>query len=377
MKDEEIAAALAEFAVAIRKEVTGLSQSIVWILYGDTHDYQLGGLDGKDWSAAPLKQPKSRVDWETLVLAEGGGALQGHNTGVPERKVGGGFSGRFEEKKNIQFIHQLLPTNFTTLKSKCELQVPALNDRAGLLDAEPCRGSAIFFFQEYLRSIYRSVIGADEDSLRQGLKSLPGGMEIKALVARWKEIEQRFRTEKKGTRFEVKEGGKLFVYTRSGNDKKLINGWIYGLSGAEENREKPSAGAGDAGADGEYEQRVAEGAFCTRMKALLMETQRLLGEGAVELIAFAGRRKEGRLEKTVRNIESWTIRHAALDAAQRGAVRQQAERFARELRAVLPRPRLLRQLGLDEAQAKAWLANAEKLAALLGEKEKPAEPPPA
>lgn len=376
MKDEDIAAALAEFGVAIRKEVTGLSQSIVWILYGDTHDYQLGGLDGKDWSAAPLKQPKSRVDWETLVLAEGGGALQGHNTGVPERKVGGGFSGRFEEKKNIQFIHQLLPANFMTLKTKCELQIPALNDRAGLLAAEPCRASAIFFFQEYLRSIYRSVIGADEESLRQGLKSLPGGMDVKTLIARWKEIEQRFRTEKKGTRFEVKEGGRLFVYTRVGNDKKLINGWIYGLSGAEEGKGKPAA-AVDAGPDGEYEQRLAEGAFCTRTKALLMETQRLLGEGAVELIALAGRRKEGRLEKTVRNIESWTIRHAALDATQRETARQQTERFARELRAVLPRPRLLRQLELDETQVKAWLAGADKLVALLGDKEEPAEPPPA
>lgn len=296
MAEKDLVRELAEFGREAHREVKGLSARIDWHIYGVESDYLVPIGDASRDIATSRKE---RVDWETFVLLDGAGARQGHMTGNPERRTGGGWSGRMEEKKDMQFIHQLLPDNLSALKGKCDLRYPALSERVALMVSEPHCSSAILFFQEFLRSIYRGVSGADAALLLGHLKTLPSNEEPAVILDRWNEIEKRVKAEKRSSIYEVKDGH-FHVYEKIGKDRRLVNGWIFGI---EEKRPEETA-ASEGPQASQYEQQVEGAAFHTRMKMLQLEVEHLVGEKSGDVVALVADQKSGALAKLIASIDA-------------------------------------------------------------------------
>ena len=296
MSESEFAQALAKFGRAVHKEIKGLPARIDWHIYGVESDYLVAiGDDAKP--VTPVR--KQRIDWETFILIEGCGALQGHMTGNPERKGGGGWSGRFEEKKDMQFIHQLLPDNLAALRTRCGLKYPVLAERCAMMVGEPQCTSAILFFQAFLKSIYRGSTGADAEILMRHLKTFSSEDDPAEILDRWNDLEKRLKAEKHGSIYEVKEGH-FHVYEKLGKDRRLINGWLYGIE------EKPSAAEEESGGDenSQYDIQLEGASFSTRMKLLMRESERLLGDKSSDLITLIADHKSGALSKLLHSVDN-------------------------------------------------------------------------
>lgn len=358
MKDADLALALAAFFETTRKQTKGLATRVVLWLYGSEYDFALGIDEGGESMERGLRKfPKERVDFETYVALYGAGAIQGHITGAAERRAGGGWTGRLEEKREISYIHQLLAPNFSTLKVRCGLDYPGLNARCSIMNAEPHRTAAILLFQEYLRSVYRSVAGADAETLLERLEDLPGHRPADELFAQWQEIEAKLKGEKRPAIYEVKDG-KFFVYEKQGKVKRLVNGWLYGIE-----PEGGVAGAEESGLDSDYERRIAEATFQARMRLLVAEGGRLLGEQGPELVAIAAEQASGALPRLLASIDQ------LVDLAESNRMQEQHRAVARivldrieKLHALVSRnARILGARGINPEEVREKYLRAQKL----------------
>ncbi|RMH59448.1 MAG: hypothetical protein D6679_01825 [Candidatus Hydrogenedentota bacterium] len=350
MKDAEIIQPLGSFATAVRKNVKGLSSRIVWYAYGMENEFEAGGASQEDFTLKPL--PKNRVDWETYVLAQGAGALQGHMTGRIDP------DGTLNQDKKTQFIHQILPENFAFLASRCRIPGTGTGGRLGLLLKDPVRASAILFFQEYLRSIYKSVAGADETLLLKLLADLPGSVPPKELLASWRENEEILKKETRNPIYEPDENHQLRIYVKEGKKKKLVNGWLFGT---EEEPEEEERGAKEIPAGTDYDRRIEKGAFYTRMMALLDEAAFLIGPDGSAVLDAAVEIRSGAVGKMVQAVQKFT------DLADSRQLTEQHAKMAESLISRLEtlgkiagsRGRLLESVGLDREALKT--AQAETL----------------
>ncbi len=358
MKDDELAVALGRFFEVTRKETKGLATRVVLWIYGREWDYAHGLDEGGEQLEHGIRRlPKERADFEAYVALYGAGAIQGHITGAPERKPGGGWTGRLEEKREIAYIHLLLAQNFSSLKVQCGLDYPMLNARCQLMNAEPHRSAAILLFQEYLRSVYRSVAGADAETLVGHLEELPGHRDAADLFAAWQEIETKLKAEKRPALYEVKDG-KFFVYEKIGKRKRLVNGWQFGLA--------PEVEPGEAEAmelQSDYDKRIVEATFQSRMRLLEAEAARLLGPDGPELIALAADQSSGALGRFLASVDHIVelAESNRMQDAHRPVARQLMARMEQIASAVARHPRLLASRGLDPDVIREKLVLAQKL----------------
>lgn len=358
MKDQDLALALGRFFGEVRRETKGLATKVVLWLYGTENDFS-HGLDegGEELEHGLRKFPKDRIDFETYVALYGAGALQGHMSGAAERKPGGGWTGRLEEKREISYIHLLLPPQFGPLKSQCGLDYPGLNARCSIMNAEPHRTSAILLFQEYLRSVYRSVAGADAETLVEHLEDLPGHRPADELFGQWQEIEAKLKSEKRPALYEVRDG-RFFVYEKQGKTKRLVNGWVFGLA--------PEAAPEEAGAaelQSDYEKRIVEATLQARLRLLVAETARLFGAEGKDLVALAAEQATGALPKFLSSAEH------LVELAETNQMQEQHHPVARavlerieKIHALVGRhSRLLAGRGIDAEAIRETLVLAQKL----------------
>jgi len=355
-----LALSLAEFSIKVRAAVKGLSSRIVWKLYGAEADYVQGEEKGGEELEFDLRRrPKDRVDWESYILLNSAGAYQGHATGFAERKPSGGYTGRIEERREIQYIHQLLAANASSLAAQCGSRHEAIAARLKLMIEEPQRTAAILFFQEYLRSIYRSVAGADAEILIEHLKEIPGSSEPEELFVRWKEVETKLKAEKRSVVYEVRDG-RFFVFEKIGKRKRLMNGWIFGLPAEAGEGEDEAAPAPESS---HYEREIEGAGFHVRMSRLRAEAIALLGKSGEEAVAFAAEAKSGTIEKILATID--LLHEAAetntLDEARKPVARAVVERMEKISITAARIGRYLPALNLSTEAIRERLLKAQKL----------------
>jgi hypothetical protein len=360
MKETDLALSLAEFSIKVRDAVKGLTSRIVWKLYGAEADYVQGEEEGGEELAFGLRRlPKSRVDWESYVLLYSAGAYQGHATGFAERKPGGGYTGRMEERREIQYIHQLLAANASSLAAQCASRHEAIAARLKLMMEEPQRTAAILFFQEYLRSIYRSVAGADAEILVEHLRDMPGSSEPEELLARWKEAEAKLKAEKRSVVYEVRDG-RFFVFEKIGKKKRLVNGWIFGVPSEEGEGDDEAAPMPESS---HYEREIEGAGFHLRMSRLRAEAIALLGKNGEEAVAFAAEAKSGTIEKILATID--LLHEAAetntLDEARKPVAKAVVERMEKIAAGAAKLGRHLPAFDLSSEAIRDRLLKAQKL----------------
>jgi hypothetical protein len=357
VNEYELVLSLAEFAARVRADVKGLSSHVIWNLFGSDADYVHGAEESSQEIKTMQRIPKSRVDWETYVLLYGAGALQGHMTGAPERR-GGGFTGKLEEKKEIQYIHQLLGNNCSALKAQCGVNYEALNARVALMVAEPHRTAAILFFQEYLRSIYRSVSGADAEILLEHLKSIPGDTAPEELFARWKDVEARLKSERRSAVYEIKDG-KFHVFEKIGKTRRLVNGWLFGI----ETPEDAGGGPEVAGWNADFDGRVSGAAFFSRTRLVQAEAAWLLNDENEEALELVAESRSGLLSKILASAARFVelAESNMLKDDQKPIAKMIVERMEKIAATAARRSRLLTSAGIDTTLIKERNQQAQKL----------------
>jgi len=358
MSEKEIVLNLGKFALEVRKEIKGLSNKVVWWLYGRDYDYVQGGDEGEELEYEVKRVPKARQDWESYVLLYGAGAMQGHMSGKAERKVGGGYTGRLDDDKSIQFIHQLFADNCSSLKIQCGLGYPALSERVKLMVEEPQRTAAILFFQEYLRSVYRAIAGADAEILIEHLETLPGKTEPKELLERWKEIELKLKREKRPAVYDVKDG-KFFVYEKVGKKKRLINGWLFGIKDEGALEDETDAKEDESN----YVFKIENAPFHTRMNALLTEAYRLLEDEKGELVALAAEHQNGTLNKILSMVQKFSelAESNMLEESQKPGARIIADKMEKIASLVSKNSMIVLRIGIDVEQVRNCSIQLQKL----------------
>lgn len=357
MKDDDLVIALGHFYEDIRKEMKGLAARVVWYLYGSEWDYAHGVEEGEALEGGFHRLPKTRVDFETYVVLYGAGAMQGHATGGAERRAGGGWTGKLEDRREIQYIHQILAPNLSSLKVQCGLSYPALSARVLLMNEEPHRTAAILGFQEYLRSIYRSVVGGDAETLLERLAVLPGHIPPAELFARWKQVEVKLKAEKRPAIYEVKDG-KFFVYEKVGKTNRLVNGWLYGVD-----TPPPESDSGAVEIGSDYDQRLKEASFGMRMKLLESEAVRLLGDGSDELIALVADHKSGALTKILATVDHLAelAESNTLQESHKPIAKLLIDRMNRMAATVIRKPKLLAACGIEPELIRERQLQAQKM----------------
>lgn len=358
MTENELVEALALFAKSVRDEVKGLTSKISWHLYGTNSEYTILFGVSADTEAKVQAAPKTRVDWETYVMIEGGGALQGRMTGKPERKPGG-FTGNLEERRDMYYIHQLLGPNLSTLKTQCEVRHAALAARAALMNSEPHRTAAILFYHEYLKSVYKST-SAVTSAILDGLARFPGQTPPEELLARWEETEAQFKLDRPSSLFEIKDG-RLYVYEKIGKEKRLINGWLFGLE-KETPKEKE-----ESEPVSQYEREIKDVGFHNRMKLMDAEAKLLLGDGSDDMVSLIADHKAGTLSRILTSLEQFSnLNPRELEDAQKKMMRALVDHGERITAAAAKRPRLAAAFGINIDDLVAAAGRVQKIKRKLG-----------
>lgn len=356
MNEKELVDALAALAVEVRNESKGLTSRITWHIYGSEANYTVMiDSKSKDDGQVQVKE-KARRDWETYVLLEGAGALQGRMTGNADRK-GGVYTGGLEERRDMHFIHQLLASNFSTLKAQCEIRHAALSTRGNLMIDEPHRTAAILFYQEYLRVMYQSTSG-DSSVIAKHLSKFPGFKKPSELLDEWEEAEARLKREKPSSLFDVKNG-QFYVYEKVGKEKRLVNGWLFGI---DTEPDDPDTGVRADEKTSQYEREIEGAGFHMRMKMLQEEIQLLVGSHASELVGLIADHKSGALTKILASIERFADTNLKdLPDLQKKTVKSLADYGERAARLAAGHPRVISALGIRTEDLSAAAMRAQKI----------------
>jgi len=356
VNERELVDALAALAVEIRNNSKTLSSPITWHIYGTEANY-IVMIDSKSADDGLVEaKAKSRLDWETYVLLEGAGALQGRMTGNPDRK-GGVYTGGLEERRNMHFIHQLLAPNFSTLKARCEIRHTALSARGHLMTDEPHRTAAILFYQEYLRVMYQSTSG-DSSLIAKHLKMFPGVKSPADLLAEWEAVETKLKREKPSSLFEVKNG-QFYVYEKVGKEKRLVNGWLFGAEKQEDDLDD------NVGADektSQYEREIDGAGFHMRMKMLQAEIQLVIGNHASDLVSLIADHKSGTLPKILASIERFAdVNIKDLPESQKKMIKSLTDYGEKTARLATGHPKIISALGIRMEDLTAGAMRAQKI----------------
>ncbi|MEW5693708.1 MAG: hypothetical protein AB1765_10485 [Candidatus Hydrogenedentota bacterium] len=230
-------------------------------------------------------ESKSMRDFEVYILYNSAGSFQGHYSGKPEI-IGGKrmqFTGRFEEFKDYQFIHLILPSQYEKLIKLCEIKEAGLNKKADLLFKFPLLTSSTFLYTEYLKSIYSSATTISKKPISEILKLIDTDESISDFLKQKEELDSILSRENRTCIYSV-EDGRLKIYdSRSKRTRRCLNAWMFG----EEKKELPKK---EKKPEEEikyrdYEKIAEQLSIANRIKLLLEEGRFLVSQKyPVELI---------------------------------------------------------------------------------------------